>query len=148
MFWAAFGASIRIGSIPLDGDPDAQRGGVTARIISILYRSFLPDLLQPGDIFMHDNALVSIAGIVREILDELGVDVMVWPHSPDLNPIEHLWALMKQMIYELYPELEHAPHTEASKKVLIQAAQEAWHAIEDRLLVSLSENMPNGVHAV
>lgn len=149
MFWAAFGASIRTGLIPLDGDPDAQRGGVTARIISILYQSFLPDLLQPGDIFMHDNAPVHTAGIVQEVLNELGVNVMIWPpHSPDLNPIENLWALMKQKIYELYPELEHAPNTETSKRLLVQAAQEAWHAIEDRVLVSLSESMPNRVHAV
>ena len=98
---------------------------------------------------MHDNAPVHTAGIVKEVLDELGVDAMVWPpHSPNLNLIEILWASMKGKIYELYPGLEHAPNTEASKRLLVQTAQEAWHAIEDRVLISLSDSMPNRVHAV
>lgn len=62
---------------------------------------------------------------------------MSWssPNPPDLNPIENLWALMKQNIYELYPELEHAPNPEAFRILLVQAAQEVWHAIEDSMLV-------------
>lgn len=149
MFWAAFGERMRTGLVPLDGDPGSRRGGVTGDIINILYQSFLPDLLQPGDIFMHDNAPVHTTGAVQATLDELGVEVMIWPpHSPDLNPIENLWALMKQKIYQLYPELEHAPNKTASKELLIKAAKEAWNSLEDRILVRLSETMPNRVRAV
>lgn len=149
MFWAAFGEQVRTGLIPLDGDLESKGGGVTGAIISILYQSFLPDLLQPGDIFMHDNAPVHTAGAVQATLEELGVEVMTWPpFSPDLNPIENLWALMKQKIYELYPELEHASNTAASKELLIKAAKEAWHSLEDRILVRLSETMPHCVQAV
>lgn len=107
MFWAAFGESACTGLVPLDGDPESQCGGITGSIIESLYQSFLPDFLQPGDIFMHDNAPVHIAHVVQNALEELGIEVMAWPpHSPNLNPIENLWSLMKQTIYELYPELE------------------------------------------
>ena len=55
---------------------------------------------------------------------------------------------MKQKVYQLYPELKHAPNTTASKELLIKAAKEAWHKLEDRILVRLSETMPNHVQAV
>lgn len=98
---------------------------------------------------MHDNAPVHRVQVVQTALQGLSIEVMVWPpHSADLNPIENLWSLMKQTIYELYPELEHAPNTQSSKQLLIRAAQEAWHMLEDRVLIRLSETMPHRVKAV
>ncbi|EDN09531.1 predicted protein [Histoplasma mississippiense (nom. inval.)] len=74
---------------------------------------------------------------------------MPWPpYSPDLNPIENLWALLKQEIYKLHPELEHASDTVATKRVLIEAAKEAWNAIDDSILYNLSATMPHRVKAV
>lgn len=55
---------------------------------------------------------------------------------------------MKAEIYKLYPELEHAPDTEETLHQLVSAAQEAWHAIEERVLVKLSTTMPHRVKAI
>ena len=96
---------------------------------------------------MHDNAPVHTAQAVQSALEELGIEVMV-PHSPDLNPIENLCSLMKQTIYGLYPELEHASNTHSSKQLSITAAQEASQLLEDRVLIRLSETMPHRVKAV
>jgi len=98
---------------------------------------------------MHDNASVHTARVVRAVLTGLGVRVMVWPpYSPDLNPIENLWALMKAEIYRLYPELEQAPDTEETLQKLIQAAKEAWWSIDQGVLRRLSLTMPKRVAAV
>lgn len=98
---------------------------------------------------MHDNAHVHTARIIKKVLEDLHIQIMLWPpYSPDLNPIENLWAIMKQEIYKLHPELEHAPDTEETRQLLIQAAKEAWHAIDQQVRVKLSTTMPYRVQAV
>ena len=150
MLWAAFGYGCRTGLIPLDGDPEARRQGVSGWVISCLYSAVLPEFLHPGDIFMHDNAPVHTARIVKRVLEALdNIEVMDWPpYSPDLNPIENIWALMKAEIYRNYPELETADDTEETLLLLIKAAQEAWHSIEQSILDNISENMSNRVEFV
>ena len=74
---------------------------------------------------------------------------MDWPpYSPDLNPIENLWAIMKAEIYKLHPELKFVDDTEETLRALIEAAKEAWNSIEDRILYNLSVTMPHRVQAV
>jgi transposase len=106
MLWAAFGHNRRTGLVPLDGDPLVARGGVTSWVIKE-YQAYLPDIMVEGGEFMYNGAGPHCGHIVRDILREMEIRVMSWPpYSPDLNPIENLWALMKAELYRLYPELE------------------------------------------
>ena len=149
MFWAAFSQNSRIGLILLDGDSESRRGGITARVIVDLYRENLPSILEPGDIFMQDNAPVHTARIVRNLLQEIGITTITWPpYSPDLNPIENLWALVKAEIYKLYPELEFINDIIATLTQLITAAKEAWYKIDILVLYNLSITMPHRVQAI
>ena len=98
---------------------------------------------------MHDGAGPHRGNIVKDILREMQIRVMSWPpYSPDLNPIENLWALMKAELYRLHPELEHAPDTDETLDALIRGAQEAWHAIDNGILYRLAIIMEDRVNAI
>lgn len=152
MFWAAFsGSGRRTGLIPLFGDSNSPRGGVNRWVILELYQRVLPTLMNgtEGAIFQQDNAPVHTAHVIRDWLADQDFAVMAWPpYSPDLNPIENLWALLKAKIYELHPEIKGMPDNEETLQILTAAAQEAWSEIDTDMLEKLAVTMPNRVKQV
>ncbi|KAJ5529938.1 hypothetical protein N7527_003331 [Penicillium freii] len=72
MFWAAFsGANRRTGLIPLFGNAEAERTGITGLVIEELYRRILPILLENQDsIFQHDNVSDKLMLIEYVYLDD------------------------------------------------------------------------------
>ena len=65
---------------------------------------------------------------------------MNWPsQSPDLNPIEHLWNIVKQ---------SRKGFRATSKDHLFTKIQEIWRAIPLKTLNKLIASMPNRIEAV
>ncbi|KAF2366161.1 Lethal giant larvaeue 2 [Trinorchestia longiramus] len=55
-------------------------------------------------IFMHDGGPCYRARIVSSYLAEKNIQVVEWPgNSPDLNPIENMWSVMKNKASEKQP---------------------------------------------
>ena len=86
---------------------------------------------------MQDNASGHSAKATLQALEAMGIKPIFWPaKSPDLNPIETLWNLMKDYIQEKYPEVHRSyPRLKA-------AVTEAWESITYGQIEELIMSMP------
>ena len=91
MVWGAFVGKEKSNLVRMVRNPDTKRNGYTAASYMDLLDGKIPTMWEPGLLFMQDNAPIHTARIVREWLEENGIDVLEWPpYSPDLSPIKHL----------------------------------------------------------
>jgi|APFre7841882793_1041355.scaffolds.fasta_scaffold10376_2 transposase len=92
-------------------------------------------------IFQHDNDPKHKSAFTRRWLEERGIQVMWWPaQSPDLNPIEHLWAEL-----ELRVRRNHKPTT---VETLWQAIQYEWINMPAEVTQKLVQSMPKRIEQV
>lgn len=84
--------------------------------------------------FMQDGAKIHTAKLTKAKLEEfMGDHVMDWPpNSADLNPIEHVWNLIKEML---------AGTNFRTVEEFKEAATKAWYAIDQRVINSLIDSV-------
>ncbi len=72
----------------------------------------------------------------------MGLELLDWPgDSPDLNPIEGVWSLLKERINKLRSK----PYT---RKQIEKAIQKEWDSLKPMNIKTLIDSMPARIKAV
>jgi len=110
----------------------------------LLYRILLEDLIPeanhyyPNGWFLQmDNDSKNTSGVIQKLVREKVPNNINWPsRSPDMNPIENVWKLLKQRVRKRLPqtidELEDMIHEE-------------WNRISDNDIIHICESFPDRV---
>ena len=74
-------------------------GPINGALFLAWVREFLCPSLRPGDIVIADNLSSHKVAGVREAIESVGATICYLPpYSPDLNPIEKLFAKFKALL--------------------------------------------------
>ena len=85
-------------------------------------------------VFQHDNDPKHKSKVVSEWINEKRIKVLEWPaQSPDLNPIENMWSIMKHHLGKINC---------TNKKMLLTEAEKVWQNIDRGLIEKLLSSMP------
>lgn len=100
---------------------------------------FMQVMYPDGCTFQHDNDPKHTAHTTKAWLQEKNVTVLKWPsNSPDLNPIENVWALLKNHLKK-----SGLRDIEQLKK----AAEKYWDSLTHNYLQTLVGSMPRRIQA-
>ncbi len=138
MIWAAM-SSVGVGPLCF----------LKSTVNAAIYQEILEHFMLPsadklyGDadfIFQQDLAPAHTAKGTKSWFNDHGVTVLDWPaNSPDLNPIENLWGIVKRKMRDTRPN--NADELKATVK-------ETWASIPPQQCHKLITSMPRQIEAV
>lgn len=142
MFWGCFTSRGTGLLIPIEGNMKAKD------YVKLLQEHVLPwireqeALLKVKLVFQQDNARPHTAAITRRFFAENQLDVLDWPaSSPDLNPIENMWAILKRRLGAKLLSV-------SSSEDLISTALDNWGEFSGTECSNCVRNMPERIEAV
>ena len=134
MVWGCFSSKGVGRLVIIDGNMDALK------YIKILDTNLIESARIMGlnsFIFQQDNDPKHKSKLATEYFNDKKIKVMDWPsQSPDMNPIEHLWAHLKIKINQRNPK-----NLKELKMIMI----EEWNLITPAFCVNLIKSMPKRV---
>jgi transposase len=129
MFWGAISTHSKSPLFAIDGNMN------TNRYIELLREDFIPRVGRNSvemTLFQQDNASCHISKAAKSFFENRGIQLLGWPaNSPDLNPIENVWSILKERVRKRCPQ---------SKENLRQVAIEEWDSIPQKVIKKTVES--------
>jgi hypothetical protein len=153
MVWGAFWDDGRSNLYLMDRDFESAKHGYSAESYLEVLDGEVAGIfenLDPGYEFMQDNASIHTAYKVRNWFAEKEIQLLQnWPpHSPDLNPIEHIWWHLKTRVYDMFPDVAaDKSESEHARQRLESCLQAAWDTLDKGIFDSLYQSMPRRIAA-
>ena len=141
MFWGCISVMGRGSLTVINGTMDH------IQYLKVLREDFLPEatvLINRGIPvkLMHDNAPCHVHRDISTYIRRSEVEFIDWPpYSPDLNPIENVWAWVKYKLYSEFPPAE-------SKNQLIDFVFECWETLDDQMCIRYCRDYNKRLSAV
>jgi hypothetical protein len=150
MVWAAVSTAGLSDLMMMRRDPSAKKQGfTTSSYLQVLKDGLLPVILET-DMYQQDGARTHTSKAAKAWFKRNSIKLLEdWPpYSLDLNPIEHLWSLLKEKLYELYPDIElwRGSEEEVAER-MEDALVHAWGQIRDQIAYNCVNAMPERIQA-
>jgi len=150
MLWSCFINNIKGPLVPMEGRATADTYILLLQTHLVPFMDSLEEHGILDAIFQQDNAPIHKAHKTRHFLNQQTFQTMQWPaYSPDMNPIEHLWAALKTELHRRFPDTKCLPGgPPAVKRVLAERLALVWADIGPEVMERLIESMPRRVAAL
>jgi transposase len=84
--------------------PFVFAGSCNTEVVDTYFEKVLLPALPKGSVIVLDNASFHQAPSTQKLVADAGCELLFLPtYSPDLNPIEHLWAKLKAALRRILP---------------------------------------------
>lgn len=85
--------------------PFVFEGSCNTEVVDTYFEKVLLPALPKGSVIVLDNASFHQSPSTQKLVAGAGCELLFLPtYSPDLNPIEHLWARLKAALRRLLPD--------------------------------------------
>ena len=150
MIWATFWEEERSDLYKLTRDFEFKKMSYFANSYLEILKNNLLEIWKSHFIFMQNNALIYKIKKMMKWFEDNDIMIIDWSfYSLDLNLIEHLWYLLKQLVYQINSDIDSMTVSEnIVREILWKTLKKIWTLIDEKIMRVLIESMKRRIKTV